>query len=144
MTKLIERFRTWLATIIPGLKGKHLKKAELEQGNRVDMAPTKRYSIAKEVESKSEVECYLVTDSKEILLKPGFLVGRGASCHLRLTDPGISRVHASFNRLGDGWLLKDNSSKNGTFVNGERIRSAVLKSGDRIQIGQTLLVYEER
>jgi len=71
-------------------------------------------------------------------------VGRGESCHLKLTDPGASRVHASFTPVGAGWLLKDNASKNGTLLNGKSIRSAVLKSGDQIQIGQTMLIYEER
>jgi len=141
---LIERFQTWMKTRIEKLRGKPLEKAELTQRESEYPAPTKRYSIVKETGLRPSRESYLLTDSQEILLQPGFLVGRGTSCHLKLTDPGTSRIHASFNLVGEGWLLKDNSSKNGTLVNGEPIRSALLKTGDRILIGQTLLVYEER
>lgn len=139
---LIERLKAWLETRIGDFKGKPSKKAEVRQGTQD--APTRRYQIVRVGEPEPPIESYLITDSKEIPLQPGFLVGRGGSCHLKLTDPGTSRVHASFSLVGKRWLLRDNSSKNGTLVNGEPVRSALLKSGDRIQIGQTVLVYEER
>jgi len=120
------------------------RKEEIKQDEGVDLTPTRRYTITKELKEDCEKKGYLITHSGVILLHPGFLVGRGASCDLTLTDPGTSRVHASFDLVGEGWLVKDNASKNGTLVNGEPIRSALLKTGDRIQIGQTLLVYEER
>ncbi len=142
VTTLIDRFKTYIATIIERRKGKPLRKAELSGDE--DLAPTKRYKITKETELHHVKQSYLVTDSGAFLLQPGFLVGRGLSCHLTLDDPGSSRVHASFSLLGEGWLLKDNCSKNGTLVNGEPIGSTLLKTGDRIQIGQTVLVYEER
>ena len=141
---MIDRFKTHIATIIAGIKGKPPSKAELPQSKEQELAPTKRYKLIKEVELPQTREGYLVTESGRILLQPGFLVGRGLSCHLMLDDPGSSRVHASFCLLKEGWLVKDNSSKNGTFVNGESVSSQMLKTGDRIQIGQTLLVYEER
>ncbi len=140
----MEKLKIWIATKIAGIKGKSVKQEEFKQGDKADLAPTRRYVITKEKELGHSKQSYLITDFGAILLQPGFLVGRGHSCHLKLTDPGSSRVHASFNLDGDEWLLKDNMSKNGTLVNGRPIRSAVLKTGDRIQIGQTLFVYEER
>ncbi|HBN94959.1 MAG TPA: hypothetical protein DDZ66_01555 [Firmicutes bacterium] len=141
---MIKRLKTWMETIIAGMKRKSSKQEELKQSDGEDLGPTRRYAITKETDPDRGKRSYLLTDSGAILLQPGFLVGRGHSCDLKLTDPGTSRVHASFNLVGEGWLLKDNSSKNGTLVNGKPIRCAVLKTGDRIQIGRTLFVYEER
>lgn len=141
---MIENFAAWLETTIKKFRGKPLRKEELKQRSHDESAPTRRYEMTKEIDPGPGLESYLVTDSGEILLQPGFLVGRGMSCHLKLTDPGTSRVHASFSLLGDGWHLKDNSSKNGTLVNGEPVKTALLRPGDQIQIGQTLLVYKER
>lgn len=144
MTDLKEGFKTRLRSIIGGLKGKRLQEEEVKQSREEQFAATKRYQVARGPLEEWGKQGYLICNSETIPLQPGFLVGRGMSCHLKLTDPGCSRVHASFSRAGEGWLLKDNSSRNGTFLNGQPIQSAVLKSGDRIQIGQTVLVYEER
>lgn len=141
---MIDKLKAYGATIIAGIRGKPSREAELKQSEGADLAPTKRYQITKETELPQLRQSYLIADSGPILLQPGFLVGRGMSCHLTLDDPGSSRVHASFSLHSEGWVLKDNSSKNGTFVNGESISNKLLKTGDRIQIGQTLLVYEER
>ena len=137
-----EGFKTRLRSIIGGLKGKRLQEEELTAGK--SSLPLPALPGGRGPLEEWGKQGYLICNSETIPLQPGFLVGRGMSCHLKLTDPGCSRVHASFSRAGEGWLLKDNSSRNGTFLNGQPIQSAVLKSGDRIQIGQTVLVYEER
>lgn len=144
MKDLKESFKTKLKTLIGGLRGKQPKKDEDKQGKEEEFAPTKRYQVAKEQKADEGKQGCLIWNSEAIMLQPGFLVGRGVSCHLRLSDAGCSRVHASFSRVGEEWLLKDNSSKNGTFLNGEPISSAVLKNGDKIQVGHTVLLYEER
>jgi DNA-binding CsgD family transcriptional regulator len=57
-------------------------------------------------------------------------------------DGTVSRLHAVFERIGTGWVLRDLGSRNGTFVNGERLYSErVLRPGDEIRLGQTRLVY---
>lgn len=69
------------------------------------------------------------------------LVGRLAECQVRLQDANVSRRHAAFIRLDDGWALQDLGSTNGTRVNGQEIDRVRLSDGDVIEIGLTRLVY---
>jgi pSer/pThr/pTyr-binding forkhead associated (FHA) protein len=71
-------------------------------------------------------------------------VGRGSGNDVRLAwDGKVSRVHAWFERFGGDWILADDGlSRNGTFVNGERLLGRRrLDDGDAILIGSTLLTY---
>jgi class 3 adenylate cyclase len=52
-------------------------------------------------------------------------------------DRTVSRVHGVFEQLGSTWLLRDLGSRNGTYVNGERISERMLRDGDRIRLGTT-------
>ena len=68
-------------------------------------------------------------------------IGRGATNDIRLHDTESSRRHA-FLRWSeeDHWRVIDEGSSNGTFVNGTLTRKRVLKDGDQIQIGRSILV----
>mgnify|MGYP000916889820 CR=1 FL=1 len=141
---LIQRFRGWIKAVKGELRGKSKEEAEDTSDSFTNLAPTKRYEIVNPKGDQLQRKGCLRTDSGVVFLQHGFLVGRGTSCHLKLTDPKASRVHASFTQVPGGWLLQDNASKNGTFVNGRKIHQTLLRSGDTIQIGQTVLNYEER
>lgn len=68
-------------------------------------------------------------------------IGRGADVEIRIDDEGISRKHARFTQTAPGcFRLSDLGSRNGTFVNGERIVSAELKDGDKVQVGSTAVL----
>ncbi len=69
------------------------------------------------------------------------LIGRGMHSDVRLADSGISREHAAISWDGDHYSIEDLQSTNGTKVNERRVRSAPLESEDRIQMGQTTLVF---
>lgn len=73
------------------------------------------------------------------------VIGRSDSCDLMLADESVSRQHATIALDGEDFAIKD-SSTNGTFVNGERIRGArTLKHGDTIGIGpDNVLRYERK
>lgn len=77
---------------------------------------------------------------KEIALKEErCFVGRGESCHIRPKSESVSRKHCAFVQKDGRVLLADLNSRNGTFVNDVRLESEkakVLRSGDRIRIGQ--------
>ncbi len=70
------------------------------------------------------------------------IIGR-RDATLILDDPKVSSIHAKFTFEDDQFVLWDFGSKNGTFVNGERIRAATaLKENDVIKIGDTVFVLK--
>jgi DNA-binding CsgD family transcriptional regulator len=57
-------------------------------------------------------------------------------------DPTLSRLHAALERYEAGWCVRDLDSRNGTFVNGQRVwRERPLRPGDELRVGATRLVY---
>jgi len=69
-------------------------------------------------------------------------VGRSPEADVVLLDEKASRLHCGV-RFWDGdFYLKDLKSKNGTYVNGERVEVAKLDPGARIRIGSTTLIFE--
>lgn len=60
---------------------------------------------------------------------------------LRLADRWLSGAHAALYSRGDEDLLCDQSSRNGTYVNGKRVTEHILEDGDLIEVGHTLLCY---
>lgn len=59
-------------------------------------------------------------------------------------DETVSRLHAVFENLGFAWSIRDLGSRNGTYLNGERISAErVLRSGDEVRVGKTRLIFWE-
>ena len=82
--------------------------------------------------------------SKDIeLTSEPLSIGRSREADIPLLDDKISRVHCGI-RLSEGdFYLKDLKSRNGTFINGQRVEDTVkLKPGDRIQVGSTVFVLD--
>jgi pSer/pThr/pTyr-binding forkhead associated (FHA) protein len=70
--------------------------------------------------------------------------GRGkANTVVLLGDGSASLRHASLARTPAGYVLRDEGSTNGTWVNGERIEERLLVAGDQIQIGGTVILFED-
>ena len=65
------------------------------------------------------------------------VIGRHPQCDVRIESRRVSRLHCCLANLGhEGLLVRDLGSTNGTFVNGERVREARLKPGDRLRIAE--------
>lgn len=62
-------------------------------------------------------------------------IGRGLDCQIILTDPLSSRVHAVVWFDEDGWWARDAGSRNGTFLNGQKIDEVRLVDGCLLKIG---------
>jgi hypothetical protein len=74
------------------------------------------------------------------------VLGRAPGSDIEITwDPRVSGVHAYLERRGPRWVLEDDGmSRNGTFLNGTRIKSQrPLRDGDVIQVGDTLLGFRD-
>ena len=68
------------------------------------------------------------------------VVGRASETDLTLHDANVSRRHAALRVLDDGSIeVRDLASSNGTFVNGEKVERAVLRGGEQLQFGDTVL-----
>jgi pSer/pThr/pTyr-binding forkhead associated (FHA) protein len=80
--------------------------------------------------------------TREMLVsETDFLIGRGTDCDLRLSDSTISRHHCIIHLGPDEASLIDLGSSNGTYLNGQRVRSqAPLQSGDELQVGSCRFV----
>lgn len=71
-----------------------------------------------------------------------FRVGRDPQNHLVLEDSALSRTHFVIDVYGHQAQLIDVGSANGTYVNKKRVHSAWLKDGDRIRLGDQVLVFQ--
>jgi len=69
------------------------------------------------------------------------IVGRGEEADIRLPDVGISRRHARVAFDGTSAVLTDLRSTNGTLVNDRPVDEQLLRTGDRISLGETTLVF---
>ncbi len=82
-------------------------------------------------------------------LPPGnqrrYTIGRELACDMTLADGTVSRWHASLQRGGDGWLLADLGSTNGTRLNGWRVSSpSPVRAGDLVTFGRVTFVLADR
>jgi len=85
----------------------------------------------------------LETASRDVLLAPGAnLLGRLPEAAVRVESGAVSRRHAVVTVADGGASIEDLGSKNGTFVNRERVRGVrALSDGDEIRLGPVRLVF---
>jgi pSer/pThr/pTyr-binding forkhead associated (FHA) protein len=118
------------------------------------LPPTLRHVSPAEVAERLAAErrgvpflLYLDGDRRQRIVAldgPALSIGRDADNEVALPwDTEVSRAHAMLERLGTAWTIVDDGlSRNGSYVNGQRIRGRRrLDSGDAITIGSTLIVY---
>jgi pSer/pThr/pTyr-binding forkhead associated (FHA) protein len=67
------------------------------------------------------------------------IIGRGGELDIVLVEDMVSRKHAKISIAEGKIVIEDLGSTNGTFVNGEKIKRARLKEGDRVLIGTSIL-----
>ncbi|MBI4603272.1 MAG: FHA domain-containing protein [Planctomycetes bacterium] len=71
------------------------------------------------------------------------VLGRGSKADVVLPDDGASRQHAEIFRAGGLHFIRDLGSRNGTFVNEQKISEVVLREGDQVRIGDSVLLFTE-
>jgi len=116
-----------------------------ELGNTMIYSNSERVRGAVEqVSPRRRSKALLLVGGKRLLVPPrGGVVGRGRDCDVVLDDTGVSRRHAEVLPEGDGWTIEDLGSTNGVRVNGLTVQgSHHLRSGDRIEMGSTEMLFE--
>jgi transcriptional regulator with PAS, ATPase and Fis domain len=76
---------------------------------------------------------------RERVAKPSFMIGTGELADLRLADPAVSREHLRLHLSANGVVIKDESSRNGTWIGGLRVHNVALTSGARLTLGSTTI-----
>jgi pSer/pThr/pTyr-binding forkhead associated (FHA) protein len=80
--------------------------------------------------------------SRYVLEHDVVTAGRHPDSDIFLDDVTVSRRHAEVAKVGDGWVVRDVGSLNGTYLNRERIeRDMPLGNGDEVQVGRFKLVF---
>ena len=80
-------------------------------------------------------------DRVKVTINP-ILIGRDPSCAIVLDDPEVSSIHCEVRAEGQGVLVKDLGSRNGSFVQSVRVREAILTAPCTLSIGATRIAYE--
>jgi len=73
-------------------------------------------------------------NGSQVIVEDSVLIGRKSICPVQLNDPAVAAVHAELDKREDGIWLTDKSSGAGVYVNGQRVVSTQVKSGDVITI----------
>ena len=75
------------------------------------------------------------------VLEGELTVGRSSANSLSLPLPSISRHHATLERQGEHFFLRDAGSHNGTYLNGRKVSGQIeIRSGDEISLGKAVLI----
>ncbi len=87
------------------------------------------------------LEINTAAGSKQLVLgREPISIGRHTENKLVLNDNLASRFHCVIEKAPDGYILRDLGASNGTFVNGRKVKSALLQPGDVVRVGTTDLV----
>jgi hypothetical protein len=69
------------------------------------------------------------------------IIGRHSTNDIPLPDRTVSKRHAVIGRVRGQAVVKDLDSRNGTFVNGQKVEKAILSCGDRLKVGSVMLRF---
>jgi len=123
--------------------------AEREEASQGDLGATMVYSATRAQRAAAPpaepaaVRALLTMDGKTFVLdQPRAVVGRSRRCDFVVEDPNISRRHFELQRRGAEWYVVDLESTNGIAVNGRRVSSARLQTGDEITAGTSRMRFE--
>jgi pSer/pThr/pTyr-binding forkhead associated (FHA) protein len=89
-----------------------------------------RYNLPNGKEQKFKIEKRKIT------------IGRGPNVDLIIKDQMASRLHCAIEYKSGIWRIHDLNSRNGTYLNGNTVKSSVLTTGDRIAVGNTVINFD--
>jgi nucleotide-binding universal stress UspA family protein len=99
--------------------------------------------VAAEIHEGGRLGSLVLPDGRRVQLgEEPLLIGRMSDCDVVVADPRASRRHAEVRPAGNGFMVVDLGSMNGTVVNTAAVREQQLGDGDEIRIGSTVLRFE--
>jgi hypothetical protein len=99
--------------------------------------------LEERAQTRAQTALLLVDDRRMVVGPAGVTLGRSRQCDIVLNDPNVSRQHAELRPRGGSWVLTDLGSTNGSRLNGHPVeRSEVVRPGDQIELGATVLRFE--
>jgi diguanylate cyclase (GGDEF)-like protein len=97
-------------------------------GQRVWMPPDSPRAGLMVIQGRAQGRLYALVADETVL-------GRAGDAGIVLDDSGVSRRHARIERRLDEFVIHDLDSRNGVFVNADRVKERILRDGDRVQLG---------
>ncbi len=120
------------------------------QGSRVSPHTVTHPHFLRAISLQSDLYTYLTLlggtrDGSSYVLRKNDenRIGRGLECHIVLSDPLCSRVHAIITYHDNSWWISDADSRNGTYVNSQKIDEAQLIDGCLIKAGTTEFSFNQ-
>lgn len=129
------------------VNGQRIKQIVLKGGEHLRIGDTKLVFVAGGVPAIRQPTAYLIVmagnqEFARYQVTPGTILGRYHGCPVDLSaDALVSFQHARLDYQKGQWIITDLGSKNGTYVNGQRIHQRVLRPGDEVQIGNTRMRF---
>jgi hypothetical protein len=114
------------------LKGEEKQAREEKKDTEVDL----RIGHIKVFEGEEKQDRVYPLTGKAV-----FYAGRSSEVDIPLSDMKVSRKHCKIEKKGSRYRVTDLGSRNGTYLNGKRIRTELLSDGDQIRIGFTVLQF---
>src|SRR5207248_11430851 len=81
------------------------------------------------------------TETHRVPLQGPTIFGRAPECEVPIPDPRLSRLHCRIEPDGDNWILIDMGSRNGTFVEGQKIERHILKDTGLFEIAHSRVTF---
>jgi hypothetical protein len=99
--------------------------------------------LEEQAQARAPTALLLLDGQRNVVGPEGVVLGRSRNCDVVLNDPNVSRQHAELRPRGGSWVLTDLGSTNGSRINGHPVeRSEVVRPGDEIELGATVLRFE--
>lgn len=129
--------------------GRQVREQRLDDGDEVEIVPFVLRVRAGQKPPTHTVDVLEVVEGADAgrvfdLHDDELTIGRGDDQDLCLDDHGASRGHALLARRRGTWFVRDLDSANGTYVNDQRVAEAPLEFGDRLSVGETVLVLGQQ
>jgi DNA-binding NtrC family response regulator len=121
-----------------------MEKPEIS-GSRWLKSPVSENSEKEKLKPMRELllEPYHGSKRKLKLFRTHYLIGSADGCDIRLDDPFVCPEHAEIRLEGGGYVYTDLGSRNGSFLNGVKVKSAPLPAWGAIRVGRSSLLWKK-